>query len=185
MPIVHAIHEILLAAATICLTTLHFFLTSCARVAHHGFSGQDAQLTGGVKNYTCTTARPSQLHAKTAPPRHKFNDTPTRRLSPTTISHPVFYGANNNDNSKTSKSSNTKDTPTASNTDVFSRPEPATAKAALSGPDAALWREALAAEWDMLWQRGTFKPPKHGGASSQQRGCSRPSPRNASSRRGS
>jgi hypothetical protein len=58
----------------------------------------------------------------------------------------TFYGASTNSESDTGNKTD----------DVYSRPEPATAKIALSGRDAAPWGEALAAEWDMLWSRGTF-----------------------------
>jgi hypothetical protein len=129
----------LVAAATICLTTLHFFLTSCARVAQHGFSRSAAPLPGGVEvaHCTCHTAQ--------------RNGKPSRRNKPKSATSTnatfTFFGAPADNESDTGNETD----------DVYSRPEPATAKIALSGRDAAPWREALAAKWDMLWSRGTFK----------------------------
>ena len=174
MPIVNAGFTVLLAAATIFLTKLHYFLTSCAQVAHRAFSGPAAQLTGGVEHCTCSST--DHLHARavinsipplrsniSSPLRSNIqpkNDTVRRqpnsnskspRVFPTFIkgnARPAFFG-------------NVKpvtffgDAKTATS-DVFSRPEPTSAQEALNGDDAAFWREALAAEWNTLWSRGTF-----------------------------
>jgi hypothetical protein len=149
--ITNSIFQILVAAVTICLTTLHFFLT-CARVAQYGFLVSAVPLPGGVEPEHCTCPT-TQRHAR--PTRVTFRDRPNNNTKSTpprcmanataTCASFTFYGA-----------STGSETDTGNKTD-YSRPEPATAKIALSGRDAALWSEALAAEWDMLWSRGTFK----------------------------
>ena len=159
--------DMLLTAATICLHTMSFFLTSCARVAHLGLSGPAAQLTGGMAHCTCPT---DQLHARTINSRTQYSQPNSRHISPQpnsrhisppqpdsyksprrpNSSFPSFYGS-----VKSVKPSAVTAVPSVP--DVYSRPEPPSAKAALSGIDAAPWREAFTAEWDMLWSRGTFK----------------------------
>jgi hypothetical protein len=146
LPISNAVFQILVAVTTICLTTLHFFLTSCAKVAQHGFSRFAAPLPGGVEVERCT-CHTTQRYDKPSRVTSRNKDKPAFIKSKPAFYGATFYGASINSESDTDIKTD----------DVYSRPEPATAKIALSGRDAGPWGEALAAEWDMLWSRGTFK----------------------------
>jgi hypothetical protein len=117
-------------------------------VAQHSFSRSAAPLPGGVEVERCTCHttqrydRPSRVTFRNKP-RPTYN---TKSATATNASF-TFYGASTDSETDTGNKTD----------DVYARPEPATAKIALSGRDAGPWSEALAAEWDMLWSRGTFK----------------------------